>query len=316
MKQVIFSAIGEAMAELSPTGDGHYALGFAGDVFNTLVYARKLAGAHWRCRLVSALGNDSMSAQFREVCDELAVELDCPDIVDKSIGLYLIHTDASGERSFSYWRSDSAARQTVNHLDDERRNRLEQSQLVLISGISLAILDEPQRDRLLELVNELRSKQIRVVFDPNYRPRLWQDVDTAKRWIGRFYDAADILMIGLDEHDVLFGKTQPEELLMEHRFKHAHEIVIKAGPQGVYARCENQQVHRPLEPVADVVDTTAAGDSFSAGWLVAREHGLGVDDSARFAAAVAAAVIGHRGAIVADDCLPKLGDFLTYGQQP
>ncbi|HXM69893.1 MAG TPA: PfkB family carbohydrate kinase, partial [Thermoanaerobaculia bacterium] len=49
-------------------------------------------------------------------------------------------------------------------------------------------------------------------------------------------------------------------------------------------------------PVAQVVDTTGAGDLYAAGFLYGHTHGHGLAASGRLASVCAAEVIGHLGA--------------------
>ena len=102
-------AIGEAMIELSQREGGGWHMGYGGDTVNTAVH---LARAEHDVAYLTAMGTDPFSADF--------VNADCPGKgLDTSLvlrdpmsapGLYAITTDARGERSFTYWRSDSAAR--------------------------------------------------------------------------------------------------------------------------------------------------------------------------------------------------------------
>ena len=56
--------IGECMVELSPTGDGTLRQSFAGDVLNTLWYARAHAGAETGVQFLSAIGTDPVSGEM------------------------------------------------------------------------------------------------------------------------------------------------------------------------------------------------------------------------------------------------------------
>ncbi|MEC8581608.1 MAG: PfkB family carbohydrate kinase, partial [Pseudomonadota bacterium] len=101
-------AIGECMVEMAPTGDGHYAMGFAGDTFNTAWYLRKLAGDDLNVSYFSAVGDDAASAQMTAFMQDAGVTPELRVIPGASVGLYMISLK-DGERSFSYWRSASAA---------------------------------------------------------------------------------------------------------------------------------------------------------------------------------------------------------------
>lgn len=62
----------------------------------------------------------------------------------------------------------------------------------------------------------------------------------------------------------------------------------------------------PTEIVAKVVDTTAAGDSFAAGYLGSRLQGLGQAEAAAFGNRLAARVIQHPGALIPREAMQDL----------
>src|SRR6266700_6666440 len=101
-------AVGEVMIELTRGPDGRYGLAFGGDTFNTAVY---LARAGIDVAYATALGDDPYSdallalAAAEGVHTELIVR-----VPDRTAGLYLVETNANGERSFCYWRDHAPAR--------------------------------------------------------------------------------------------------------------------------------------------------------------------------------------------------------------
>lgn len=299
-------AIGEAMGELRPVADGHFALSIAGDVFNTLAYLRALGGPIWKLAFVSGVGTDPVSEKLRGRCEELGIRLLAGTAPGMPLGLYMVNTDSGGERRFTYWRSASPARQLVDMLGDEARSALLQADLVFLSGISLAILDDAQRETLVSLLRECRDAGARVVFDPNYRAGLWRTLEEARRWVERLYRLADVVLPGLEDEQALFGRHSPGEVLGQAALAGAREVVVKAGRAGAVARVDGVQTSAPFVPARCTVDTTAAGDSFNAAWLVARQAGVDPTTAARFAASTAAAVVGHAGAIVPFGVLPSL----------
>ena len=58
------------------------------------------------------------------------------------------------------------------------------------------------------------------------------------------------------------------------------------------------------QPVARVVDTTAAGDSFAAAYLANRLAGAGPAAAARAGHALAGVVVGHPGALIPRSAMP------------
>ncbi|MDG2231893.1 MAG: PfkB family carbohydrate kinase, partial [Paracoccaceae bacterium] len=103
------AVIGEAMIEMSITGD-QAQLGVAGDTLNTAIYLKR-AAPQIEVDYITRLGRDSFSKRIKNfIADQFlgtsAIETDD----DRVPGLYAITTNAQGERSFSYWRDQSAAR--------------------------------------------------------------------------------------------------------------------------------------------------------------------------------------------------------------
>ena len=75
-------------------------------------------------------------------------------------------------------------------------------------------------------------------------------------------------------------------------------IAIKHGPDGALIATEAGLEAVPVPSRITPLDTTAAGDSFNAGYLAARASGLDAAEAAHLGHRLAGIVIGHRGAIV------------------
>ena len=96
-------------------------------------------------------------------------------------GLYLIQLDARGERTFLYWRNDSAARYLLQHPGfGTVEAGLAKMDMVYVSGISLAILPLADRELLLTKLETLHQQGVEIAFDSNYRPTLWQSEQAAR----------------------------------------------------------------------------------------------------------------------------------------
>ena len=105
-----FLAIGECMVELALQPDGAYAMGFAGDTFNTAWYARRSLPEAWRVGYLSAVGRDAVSDRMLAFMTGAGIDTRAvARLPDRTVGLYMIEL-VKGERSFSYWRGQSAAR--------------------------------------------------------------------------------------------------------------------------------------------------------------------------------------------------------------
>ena len=297
---------GECMIELQGEAFGAMRQTFGGDTLNTAVYLARSGAAHGvRATYATGLGDDRYSDEMlrRWQLEGVGTEL-VRRVPGRVPGLYTISVDARGERTFTYWRDSSAARAYF----EVPQTPLEQSagglDALYFSGISLAILDPVSRERLFEVARRVRAGGGRVIFDNNYRPRLWGDPQTARLAYAQALGLADIALVTLDDEQLLYGDASLAESRVRSLATPCGEVVIKQGGAPVIVRLAGAPpIEVPAVRVERVVDTTAAGDSFAGAYLAARLAGATPADSAAAGARLAAQVIQHRGAIIAPELI-------------
>lgn len=276
--KVVF--VGEGMLELVRQGQA-WGLGFGGDTLNSAIHmARKSCDVAY----LTALGTDPFSA---ELLDKWAAEgIDCALVLRhprRIPGLYAITTDATGERSFTYWRDSSAARETFALPESAAAvAKAAGADLLAFSLITLAILPPEGRSALLTLANAVRGNGGKVAFDGNYRPRLWASPGEARAARDAAIACADIGLPTLEDETLLSGHADADAVAAHWQGLGCSETLVKTGAAG--CRLPDGTVLAP-ERVLDPVDTSGAGDAFNAGYLGARLAG---------AAPAEAAVEGHR----------------------
>ncbi|MFK7763475.1 MAG: sugar kinase [Roseobacter sp.] len=287
------AAIGEAMIELSLQGS-QAQVGVAGDTLNTAIYLKR-AGPDLAVDYVTCLGDDPFSDQIETfIADQTVGTSTISRITGKSPGLYAITTTDDGERSFTYWRSAAAARDLFQSAEGYDFSCLAGFDLIYLSGISVAILPPEAREKLLEW---LAQTPMRLAYDSNYRPRLWEDQITAQRITNAFWDRADICLPSIDDEMLLFDETEAEVIA---RFqKRGQSGALKRGAIGPLSL--GSDVIQSYAPATAVVDTTAAGDSFNGGYLAALLSDASQADALRAGHDCAAKVVQHRGAIIPAD---------------
>jgi 2-dehydro-3-deoxygluconokinase len=295
------ASIGECMIELRHRGETLLELAYGGDTLNFAVYlARLTRGRGVGVDYVTALGDDPYSDAMLALWQAEGIGCDLvARLPGRLPGLYTIRTDQRGERTFTYWRSATAARDMLR--GERARNipdRLAGHDLLYLSGITLSILDPAQRATLMALADAVRAHGGRVAFDSNFRPAGWPDRDEARSVFDQMLRRVDIALPTLDDDQALFGVKDAAECARRLHGLGVAEVVVKLGRLGCYLSSDGRTVDVPAEPVARVVDSTAAGDSFNAGYLSTRLAGLEPEAAAGHGNRIAARVIAHPGAII------------------
>ncbi|ESN49374.1 sugar kinase [Enterobacter sp. MGH 16] len=303
------AVIGECMIELSQKG-AEVSRGFGGDTLNTSVYiARQVAPEALTVNYVTALGTDSFSQQMLEAWQSEHIDTSLIQRMENRLpGLYYIETDDTGERKFYYWRNEAAAKFWLESEDAAAIcEALSTFDYLYLSGISLAILSPTSREKLLSLLRECRANGGKVIFDNNYRPRLWASREETQQVYQQMLQSTDIAFLTLDDEDALWGEKPVEDVIARTQAAGVSEVVIKRGAESCLVAITGEAVVEvPAVKLAKekVIDTTAAGDSFSAGYLAVRLTGGTPEAAAQRGHLTASTVIQYRGAIIPREAMP------------
>ena len=296
--------IGEVMLELSKAADDARRLNWGGDTANTAVYLARLGH---RTDYLSALGNDPYS-------DRIAAGLAAEGIGTGHLlrhphrlpGLYAIETDEHGERRFYYWRDRSAARAMFECDGMETAlGAAARASCLYLSGITLSILSEADRMRLVALARDLRTSGGAVAFDPNYRPGGWTSAAEALHWYREMAPHVSVVFPSSEDEDLLHGRSSALDQVSRWQEAGIEEVVLKRGRQEAMVSADGQAASVPAEGAVTVVDTTGAGDSFNAGYLSARFKGAAPAEAAAVGHRLAACVVAARGAILERGAMPS-----------
>ena len=296
------------MAELMLGRDAEHpvGLGFAGDTLNSAIYLNRLLEAPAEIAFVSVLGLDPLSSRMMAFMESEGINTQSVQLSpDRQIGLYAIATDDEGERSFSYWRSESAARTLFQDGDGVNFQVLANFDVLCLSAITLAILPPPVRAQLLQELSRLRTEQdVTVVFDSNYRPALWESVEQAQLNVAQAWRITDIALPSVDDEMHLFNDADEQSVLARLKGYGVQRGALKRGASGPLSLGENDGQGNPYTLVdldnstVTIVDTTAAGDSFNAGYLSAALGGASDQEAMQAGHQCSLRVIAHPGAII------------------
>ena len=283
---------------MSPNEAGNDTKGCADDTFNTAWYIKGELPNSWRVSYLTALGDDAASDQMIDFMDASGVStVYVARLTNKTAGLYMIHLN-DRERSFSYWRENSAARDMAADslkLDTAMRT----AGVIYFSGITVAILRDRGRNNLLAALKRARKNGSIIVFDTNLRPQLWESTDEMRDAITRAAAVSNIILPSFDDEANYFGDADPAATIKRYQRSGAELVVVKNGVSEIVATSPDlESTSYNPNIVENPVDTTAAGDSFNASFLSNYLVTNNLKQALGAGSELSAQVINQRGALV------------------
>lgn len=295
-KQLDVVGVGEAMLLLqapppeSLTEAKYLLVDIAGAEFNAVAAIARAGG---RTALLSRVGDDEPGQRVLVAMAALNVErnLIATDSLHPT-GLFLRATPPDGSRRVVYYRTGSAA-STMDVSDADRLWAAERPRAVILSGLTAALGDGPRR--LIDTIaTNAASYGTAVVVDVNARPALGNSLEVVAS-IRRILAFTDLLVLGDDESEAIFGTTSPPEVFAAARMAGVKETVLKGGERGCwFASRQGEPIHMPSS-AATVVDSVGAGDAFLGGYLSARLVGASARAAAALGSDFAAGVVATVG---------------------
>lgn len=316
-------ALGEPLIELSaeealPLADARrFVTGFGGDTSNFAVAVSRLGG---RAGYVSRLGDDEFGRAFRRLWKEEGV--DCRHVTrDPSAptGLYFISRPKDGRHEFTYYRKNSAAsRMRPNSLPADY---IRGAKFLHVTGISQGI-SRSAAETVMHAVALAKEAGVKVSYDPNFRPKLWS-LRKAREIIHRTIPEADLVFPSLEDASQLTGLDDPKEILQYYLGLGAGMVVLKMGDRGALLAKNTTSrgtTRRQIKtcPAFSVqpLDTSGAGDTFDAAFVVGLVAGQGLDRCLRFANAAAALSTTGLGAVTPIPSLEQVQAFIHRKTKP
>jgi len=257
---------GETMALLDPVDDGELELGgllalrIAGAESNFAVGLSRLGvPVTW----ISRLGADRLGALVRAALAGEGVDLRwVREDPDAPTGLFY-KWRADGRTSVAYHRRGSAAsRLAPADVPDEA---LAGASLVHLTGITMALGEGP-RALVLDVARRASAAGATVVFDPNYRPALWDAPQAAAAAMEPVLEHVDWYLCGAGEGEALLGAGDARGVLDALAARGVGGAVVRVGERGALVAAGGDVHEVTPSRREEVVDEVGAGDAFAAGF--------------------------------------------------
>jgi len=248
--------------------------------------------------LLGKVGKDPLGKLVHEALASDGVVIPDRMLSEHPTGLVLVLFDNGGAgemRSFSF--REGSADTTLGPADIEPE---------LLKGVKALFLDgllcfDERLTRAGQKAADLAKGQgARVFCDPNLRIPEDELASALRERLDLLIGLSDEVLLNEREARILVRKGTNcgvEQLgaLLKDTYASVRRWVIKQGEKGCYILSANQSFAYPAFHV-EVSDTSGAGDSFDAGWIVGFLEGMDDNKMARFASASAALTVSGKGA--------------------
>ncbi|MEW5317826.1 MAG: hypothetical protein WDW38_009093 [Sanguina aurantia] len=256
---------------------------------------------------VTALGDDERGTQLLNLCKERGVLMHAAQVLKgaPTRDVYVVR-DNDGDREFAGFgrptESYSDCFLDANSIPAEEIS----AATVLVTG-TLGLAYPGSRDSLTRAADACRAagSSCRLIVDVNWRPVFWGDADQARVTVLAYLEKASLIKISDSDLEWLLGVGLEEAMgdpcKILDRFPAAMGVMVTAGARGatycVHAGPKSSVSGTVESFKVDTVDTTGAGDAFTAGFIYKLlEAGsleqLAADPRAMRAAVVFAAAAG------------------------
>lgn len=236
------------------------------------------------CAMVGCVGDDAFGRQLRENLQREQVNVDALHVIDDTpSGVAVIAVDAAGENAITVVPGANG---------QLRPGHIDQAESIIAAASVMLVQLETPSATVTGAIELARRHGVRCVLDPapappgGLDPALYQ-VDLISPNQTELAALAERPVSSIDQ------ATDAARSLLK---RGAGVVVVKLGKDGaLIVRPDQPPVHLPAFP-AEVMDTTAAGDAFTAALGVGLAEGRNLIESVRMGCAAGAVAVSHPGA--------------------
>lgn len=218
-----------------------------------------------------------------EVCEKNGVDSSCVRKISGKSGHAIIQLDKKGQNCILLYGGSN--RRITEAFVDEVLNRFEKGDIILLQN---------EINQMALIMEKAASKGMQIVLNPSPCDENLIACDLSK---------VSVFLLNEIEGEQITGEKDPEKILekMLDKFPNA-KVVLTLGEGGVIYRDKNQICRQDIFKV-DVVDTTAAGDTFTGYFIASMIQGLSISETLRLCAKASAIAVSRKGAT---DSIPSM----------
>lgn len=271
-------------------------MGTGGSVANTAVVLARLGVP---TDLISRTGEDLWASTARKTFEAEGVGLRyVPSDPKIGTGLIFISVTPDGERTMFSFRGANVNLSTADLPSDA----LDDTALLHLSGYSF--LRPPQSEAAWWAVEKARARGMRITLDLGVEPAIALGED-----LGRLLGLLDLLVLGDQEAIKVAGCSDLDCAIDWLLARGVREIGLKLGKEGCLIITPERRVRLTGFPV-DAIDTTGAGDAFSAGVIFGILNNLSLEATGLLANALGALATTQWGGGASMPALDEVRAFL------
>jgi 2-dehydro-3-deoxygluconokinase len=252
---------------------------------------------------MSRLGNDEFGAYIIGQMRGENVNVDHVHLSDNAqTGVFFRENRVNGRSSVYYYRKDSAfANFSPEDLDEDY---IASARILHLTGITpgLSVSCRAAVERAIDIA---KANKVPVVFDPNYRSKIWKSSE-AQECLENLMTRADHVLAGQEDLVKLTGLSNEKECMGYLHDLGITSVILKLGRNGALLSTEDGVERISGYLMENPVDRFGVGDSFAAGFIVGLLDGRSLKDSITLGNAVAGWSIQLPGNI---EALPDWNDL-------
>lgn len=229
-------------------------------------------------RFLGLLGDDEGGRMLMQAFERAGVDTSCIRVMEgQRSAACFIAVDCHGQRMIFSLGGVAV----YDQVTDIAMAQLEHARILYIA--------DAYKEIALAAIFKLETGA-KVVFNPGGLMTA-----SGKEGLRPILERTDVLIVSRVEAEALTGCTDPVQACQVLALIGPKAVLLTLGERGALVVTHQSSVLVPAVPVDQVVDTTGAGDAFSAGVIAGLLEGLSLEQAARLGCAVAGHKIQHFG---------------------